>query len=217
MKFKSSLIAICCCLLTNASYSQSLKTEKVKAYFESKEFIIEKIEGIGFEKGVTCRDNSDIIKVGKKYYMDYTKVFGRSPGYWGTIWAAVSEDEGRCWKELGEVLGVGTKGEWDSHATLTPNIIKDKGTYYMYYMAVQATPGNAKGGFENNSTNDYTAIGVAKSKNLKGPFVRCEGNRVISVSKDHSIFDSYRVDDAVLLKRTKSFGSIIRGESIPMD
>lgn len=190
---------------------ENREDSNLKSYFESKEFKIEKVKGIGFEEGVTRRDNSDIIKVGKKYYVYYTKVFGQSPGYWGTIWSAVSEDEGRSWKELGEVLGLGKKGDWDSQATFTPNILKEKDEYYLYYTGVQPTPGNEKGEFENNSTNDYTAIGVATSKNPEGPFLRYSENPIISVSKDHKLFDSYRVDDAVLLKKDNKFWLYYKG------
>jgi hypothetical protein len=206
------LLAFICSLLIFDGISQNpTEIDEVKSYFNSKEFKIEKIKGIGFEKVITRRDNSDIIKVGEKYYVYYTKVFGRSAGYWGTIWAAVSEDDGHTWKELGEVLGLGKKGEWDSQATFTPNILKEKGTYYLYYTAVQPTPGNEKGEFENNSTNDYTAIGVAKSKNPEGPFLRCSENPIISHSKDHNKFDSFRVDDAVLLKKDKKFWLYYKG------
>jgi hypothetical protein len=41
---------------------------EMKSYFESKEFQYENISGIGFEKGVTRRDNSDILKFDGKYY-----------------------------------------------------------------------------------------------------------------------------------------------------
>ncbi len=185
--------------------------EEIKSYFKKKEFVFSDAKGIGHEKGCTRRDNSDIIKVGDNYYVYYTKVFGRSPGYWGTIWAAVSKDEGRSWKELGEVLGVGKKGQWDSQAVFTPNIIEDGGIYYLYYTGVQPTPSNAKGEFENNSTTDYTAIGVASSPNPEGPFIRCSENPVLSVSKDHNDFDSYRMDDAVLMKRDKKFWLYYKG------
>ena len=175
--------------------------EILKHNFKSTEFRFEKVSGIGHEPGCTRRDNSDIIKVNDKYYIYYTKVFGRSPGYWGTIWAAVSEDEGHSWTELGEVLGKGEHGQWDSQAVFTPNVIFDKGFYYIYYTGVQPTPTNPDGKFENNSTNDFTAIGLAKSKSPEGPFVRCSDEPVLKVSSDHSRFDSYRIDDAVLMNR----------------
>ena len=188
-------------LLLSACKHHQVSLQELKTYFESKEFKFEKVSGIGYESGCTRRDNSDIIKVKGKYYIYYTKVFGRSPGYWGTIWVAVSEDEGHNWTELGELLGAGEKGQWDSQAVFTPNIIFEKGFYYMYYTGVKPTPTNRNGKFENNSVNDYTAIGLAKSKNPEGPFVRCSDKPILEVNADTNQFDSYRVDDAVLMKR----------------
>ncbi len=209
---KKGILIIFSVLLFFGGFAQNQKKlNEVKSYFQSKEFQIEKIKGIGFEKGVTRRDNSDVIKVENKYFVYYTKVFGQSAGYWGTIWAAVSEDEGRTWKELGEVLGLGKKGAWDSQATFTPNVLEEKGNYYLYYTAVQPTPENTNGDFENNSTIDYTAIGVAKSDNPEGPFIRCSAKPIVSVSQDHNQFDSYRVDDAVLLKKDKKYWLYFKG------
>ena len=187
--------------------------EKVKQYFSGKTFQFEAVPGIGFEEGVTRRDNSDIIRVDGKYYIYYTKVYGRSPGYWGTVWAAVSEDEGHSWTEIGEVLGKGAKGMWDSQAVFTPNILVENGTYHLYYTGVQPTPGNPDGKFENNSVNDFTAIGVAKAKNPAGPFVRSKNSPILTVSKNRKAFDSYRVDDAVLLKRNNRFWLYYKGRN----
>ena len=191
----------------------SVSLEEVKEYFSEKTFQFETVSGLGFEEGVTRRDNSDIICVGDKYYIYYTKVFGRSSGYWGTIWAAVSEDKGHSWTEIGEVLGKGTRGSWDSQAVFTPNILVENGTYFLYYTGVQPTPGNPNGAFENNSENDYTAIGVAKASNPAGPFVRCENNPILTVSENKKAFDSYRVDDAVLLKRDDQFWLYYKGRN----
>ncbi len=185
--------------------------DEIKSYFQLKEFQFENVTGIGYEKGCTRRDNSDIIKVGDKHYVYYTKVYGRSPGYWGTIWAAFSEDNGHNWTEIGEVLGVGEKGQWDRQAVFTPNMIKVGDTYYLYYTGVMPTPTNEEGLFENNAVNDYTAIGVAQSKSPEGPFVRCSDDPVLSVSSDHDHFDSYRVDDAVLLKKEKEYRLYYKG------
>lgn len=191
-------------------HSQS-KIQNLKNYFSEKEFQFHEIEGIGFEEGVTRRDPSDVIKMGTKYYVYYTKVYGRSPGYWGTIWAAVSEDEGFSWTEVGEVLGTGKKGEWDSQAVFTPNILEEDGNFYLYYTAVQPTPTNENGEFENNSANDYTAIGVARADNPLGPFERYSENPILTVSRNHELFDSYRVDDAVLLKKDGKFRLYYKG------
>ena len=191
----------------------SLSAEKVKEYFSGKTFQFEEVTGIGFEEGVTRRDNSDIILVEGKYYIYYTKVYGRSAGYWGTVWAAVSEDEGHSWTEIGEVLGKGTEGRWDSQAVFTPNVLVENGVYYLYYTGVQPTPDNPDGEFENNSVTDFTAIGVAKSNNPAGPFIRCANNPILTVNKNRSAFDSYRVDDAVLLKRDNQFWLYYKGRN----
>jgi len=200
------LVALVSCNTENPKSVNELKT-----YFEIKEFVFEYVSGIGFEKGITRRDNSDVIEVDGKYYVYYTKVNGQAAGYWGTVWCAVSEDKGYTWTEIGEVLGLGEKGTWDSQATFTPNILEEKGVYYLYYTGVQPTPTNVDGKFENNSTNDYTAIGVANANSPEGPFVRCETNPVINVSENHDVFDSYRIDDAVLIKNENKFWLYYKG------
>jgi len=194
------------------SFGQSEnEIQNIKKYFSEKEFQFQLVDGIGFEEGVTRRDPSDVIKVGDTYYVYYTKVYGRSPGYWGTVWVAVSEDEGYTWTEVGEVLGTGAKGKWDSQAVFTPNIMEEDGTFYLYYTAVQPTPTNKNGEFENNSITDYTAIGVAMADNPLGPFDRYSKNPILTISKDRELFDSYRVDDAVLLKKNGKFRLYYKG------
>ncbi|MDH3712075.1 MAG: hypothetical protein OER04_19465, partial [Cyclobacteriaceae bacterium] len=137
---------------SNIGIIAQIAPKPVVDYFTSVEFNYDNIEGIGYERGVTRRDPSDVINVGALYYVYYTKVSGRSPGYWGTIWYATSADEGYTWEEQREILDVGPEGAFDSQATFTPNILFTKGQYYLYYTGVKPTPGNAKGEFENNST-----------------------------------------------------------------
>ena len=162
------------------------------------QFSYHEVTGIGYEKGWTRRDPSDVIKVDDYYYVWYTKVKGRSPGYWGTIFYAISDD-GLHWTEKGEALGTGYPGEFDSQAVFTPNILHYRDKYYLYYTAVKPTPGNDMNEFENNSVNDFTHIGVAVSTSPDGPFVRCSRNPIISPSVDKRAFDSYRVDDSALV------------------
>ncbi len=181
--------------------------------WESVSIKYDTVYGIGYESTCTRRDPSDVIKAGDTWYIYYTKVFGRAAGYWGTIWAAKSQDAGYTWTEIGEVLGVGESGSWDAQATFTPNIIKHQKKYYLFYTAVQPTPGRADGAFENNSVNDYTAIGIAVSEHPEGPFTRFDKNPVLSVSEDQNQFDSYRVDDAVLLFREGQFWLYYKGRS----
>ncbi len=138
----------------------------------------------------------------------------RVAGYWATIWYATSEDEGHNWKEQGMALGLGAKGSFDSHSVFTPNILEYNKKYYLYYTAVKPTPGTTDNSFENNSTNDFTAIGLAVADSPDGPFVRVENNPVLTISKDSADFDSYRVDDASLLVRDNKIWLYYKGRSI---
>jgi len=191
------------------------KNTKENTEIDTVSFSYTKVTGIGIDSLFNRRDNSDIIKVGNKYYVYYTKM--NSPitaGYWGTIWYATSEDEGHNWKEQGMALGLGNEGDFDSHSVFTPNILSYNGKYYLYYTAVKPTPGNSDKKFENNSTNDYTAIGLAVSNSPDGPFIRVKNNPVLTISKDSSAFDSYRIDDASLLVRDQKIWLYYKGRSI---
>lgn len=172
------------------------------------------ISGIGHEKGCTRRDPSDIILVDGTYYVYYTKVYGKSPGYWGTIWCASSTDGGYTWKEEGEILGVGESGRFDHQATFTPNIIKANEKFYLFYTGVKPTPGRSDGKFENNSTTDITGIGLAIAIAPKGPFIRVDKNPILEVSTIPEKFDSYRIDDASLLHRDGKYWLYYKGRSI---
>jgi len=171
------------------------------------------ITGIGHEPGCTRRDPSDVILVENTYYVYYTKVYGTSPGYWGTVWCASSRDKGYSWNEEGEVLGKGDHGAFDSQATFTPNIIRANNKYYLFYTGVKPTPDRIDGKFENNSTTDITAIGLAMAESPIGPFTRIYKNPVLEVSGQKENFDSYRVDDSSLLFRDDKYWLYYKGRS----
>ena len=115
---------------------------------------------IGPESGVTRRDPSDVIKVGDKYYVWYSKVtkgpggFQYPSGYSADVWYASSPD-GHKWTEQGEAIGKGGKGAWDEHGVFTPNILRFGGKYYLYYTAVAAG--------HNNSTPTHIGVAVAEA------------------------------------------------------
>ena len=119
------------------------------------------------------------------------------------------------WTEKGEALGLGKKGAFDSQAVFTPNIIKAKGKFYLFYTGVKPTPGRTDGVFENNSTNDITAIGLAVADSPDGPFKRIgDGGPVLEISDKDERFDSYRIDDASLLYRDGKYWLYYKGRSI---
>lgn len=202
-----------CLLLAGIVFSIIGNAQDMKEYFERAKFIYTNITGVGYEKGCTRRDPSDVIKVGDTWYVYFTKIYGKAPGYWGTVWCATSKDEGHTWKEQGEILGVGKKNMFDSQATFTPNILFANGKYYLYYTGVKPTPGNLNGEFENNSTTDITAIGLAISASPNGPFVRISNEPILKISAEPEKFDSYRVDDAALLYRNGLYWLYYKGRS----
>lgn len=197
--------------MTSVIFGYGQTKKDIKAHFSSFEFKYKELSGIGYEKGVTRRDPSDIIEVKGTYYVYYTKVFGVAPGYWGTLWYATSKDEGYTWKEKGEILGVGKKEAFDSQATFTPNILAANGKYYLYYTGVKPTPGNPDGEFENNNTTDITAIGLAVSDSPDGPFLRLSDKPILKVSPEPEKFDSYRVDDTAMLYRNGIYWLYYKG------
>lgn len=208
MKVINVILVLCLVLFGFVVRAQNFKGDLANI-----EFKYDEAKGISHEKGCTRRDPSDVIKVGDTYYVYYTKVYGRAPGYWGTLWYATSDDEGYTWKEHGEILGLGKEGSFDSQATFTPNILYAEGKYYLYYTGVKPTPGNEMGEFENNSTTDITAIGVAVSNSPNGPFIRISKEPVLKVSVEPEKFDSYRVDDAAMLYRNGLYWLYYKGRS----
>lgn len=150
------------------------------------------------ERGVTRRDPSDVIKVGGKYYVWYSKVT-KGPnvtdypsGYSAEVWYATSPD-GHLWTEQGRAIGKGGPGAWDERGVFTPNILRFRGKYYLYYTAV--------GAGHNNAIPTPTHIGVAVADSPAGPWRKFDGNPILAPSVDPAKFDSSRVDDAALLVR----------------
>lgn len=208
-----SLISFASLYAETSDYSAEIAA--VRADFANKNFTFREVAGIGKQAGITRRDPSDIIKVGDEYFVYYTYVDQkklparlkrlRISGYVGTVWYATSKSEVCNWIERGPALGTGKAGAFDSFAVFTPNIVKFDNRYYLYYTGVKPTPG--KDVFENNSVNDFTAIGVAMADSPHGPFERLSDQPILTVSPSStdpakpSPFDSYRIDDAALLVR----------------
>jgi len=166
-------------------------------------------DAIGHEPGVTRRDPSDVIKVGGKFYVWYSKVkkgpgvFQYPSGYSADVWYATSPD-GRQWTEQGETAGKGGPGAWDEHGVFTPNILVFGGKCYLFYTAVAAGHGSTT----------PTRIGVTVSDSPDGPWKKFEGNPVLSPSPDPAQFDSMRVDDAAFVVRDGKIWFYYKGRQI---
>ena len=160
------------------------------------QFQYEKVTGIGQEAGVCRRDPSDIIKVGAKYYVWYSRLTKGVPlypeGYHATVWYAVSDDAGHSWVEKGESLGKGQPGSFDSTSVFTPNILAWHGKYYLYYTAVGD-------GFVNkgDADSERTVFGLATADSPDGPWTKLT-KPIWESSRDPKKFDSFRIDDACL-------------------
>lgn len=188
------------------------KAQKKAADIKGVSFTFSTLKGLPPEQGVCRRDPSDIIEVKGVYYLYYTRTTTQYSGYNATVWYATSRD-GDTWKEQGEALPRGERGTWDAYSVFTPNILATKGKYYLFYTGVKPTEGNAKRIFENNSTNDITAIGLAVAANPNGPFERVGQNPILEISSQSDDFDSYRVDDACIIYRNQKYYLYYKGRS----
>ena len=140
---KSTVIgigALCCNACSPASRTSQLPNKpdeqrQIAAPHEKPvEISFSPAAGIGPQKGIMRRDPSDIIRVGRVYYVWYSK--GKvAHGYDATVWYATSPD-GHTWTEKAEALARGPRGSWDEQSVFTPNILVAKGKYRLFYTAV---------------------------------------------------------------------------------
>jgi len=172
------------------------------------------LQGLSPEIGISRRDPSDVLEHNGRYYVWYSKSVTGFSGYDATVWYATSED-GERWTEQGEAIARGGRDTWDELSVFTPNILKAEGKFYLFYTAVKPTPGNTERLFENNSTNDYTAIGIAVADSPDGPFVKPFAEPVIQAEFGNvDAFDSYRVDDAAVVVKDGEYWLYYKGRSL---
>ena len=158
------------------------------SFAASSPFTFADLPGLEPSAIVMRRDPSDVIKVGNRYYVWYTK--GRVvDGYDATIWYATSAD-GRAWTEGGEALGRGGAGAWDEQSVFTPNILEANGRFWLFFTAVP------KPFINEGNRITKTAIGIAVSNTPDGPWTKLPGNPVLRCSADPQHFDSMRVRTA---------------------
>jgi predicted GH43/DUF377 family glycosyl hydrolase len=198
--------------IANSQEGSELLQEENSAEF-SKQCDIIPESGILFEKGVTRRDPSDVIKVGDRYYMWYTKITKDDPGYpsgyHGTIFYATSTNQ-RNWTEQGQALDRGQEDVWDGYGVFTPNILVADGRYYLFYTGVAP-------GFSNYPYNGYkegpatpTAIGIAVAASPDGPWKRFDENPILTPNEPGN-WDDFRVDDACLITRDGQYWLYYKG------
>src|SRR5437867_11541568 len=79
----------------------------------------------------------------------------------------MSTADGVTFTELGTVLTPSSSG-WDSKEVISPSVLFDGGTYYLYY--------------EGSDASGSRSIGVATSTNPTGPFTKYLSNPVLTAS-----------------------------------
>lgn len=164
----------------------------------------------GFDYGardatVSRRDPSKIILENGKYYIWYTKRHTIVPpiGWeraaeateeipstdWdlADIWYATSTD-GFTWQEQGIAVKRPPKPQPGWRAVATPDILKFKGRYYLYYQAFVEASG---------LRGDYCPVGMAHSDSPDGPWTVV--NDVIIPTGEEGAWDQYAVQDPTVL------------------
>ncbi len=162
------------------------------------------LQGIGEEEGVMRRDPSDVIQVGGRYYVWYSK--GKfSTGYDAMVWYATSTN-GTDWAEQGMALGKGEPGSWEGASVFTPNILAAEGKYWLFYTGVSKP---YKKGY-----NPDSKIGIAVSGSPDGPWEKLAANPVLTNSENPEDFDSHLVDDACLITRGGQYWLYYKGRQL---
>jgi len=179
-------------------------TATVHAKIGTLKAIYSPAKGIGPEAGVMRRDPSDIIKVGDRYYVWYSKG-SIAPGYDATVWYATSPD-GHTWTEQGMALAKGEPGTWEGGSVFTPNILVAEGRYWLFYTGTSRKFGK---GF-----NPDSKIGIAVSDSPDGPWERLATNPVLKNSDNPGDFDSHLVDDACLIVRNGKYWLYYKGRQL---
>ena len=161
------------------------------------------LPGLGPEKGVMRRDNSDVVWIDGRYHVWYTKGFVEdapyadypvAAGYHGALWHATSPD-GLNWREEGCALDKGPAGSLEEGAVFTPNIHVAEGRYWLGYCAIA----------RHESLEQLHALPdgqfLAVADDPFGPWQRVGAGPFLWPVDDADRFDSFRVDGLSFLRR----------------
>jgi len=163
-----------------------------------------KIEGLGYDPKLDRQDPSNVIRVGKMYYVWYTQRKAGVHPYASTVYYATSAD-GLRWRDRGEAIGKGPAGAWDSFGVITPYMAVVGGKYYLFYTGTSsARPFRSR-----DPGGTLRHIGIAVADKPDGPWRKYEKNPVLSPTK--GAWDSLIVDDAHVLVRGGKFWLYYKG------
>ncbi len=167
------------------------------------QFRYTRLTGFDYHDGdgtVTRRDPSKIIRENGKYHVWYTKRDTETPPVgagsteWSDtipttdwdlaeIWHATSDD-GFHWEEQGVAVKRPERPVPGWRAVATPDILKWKGKYYLYYQAF-TEPSGVRG--------DYCPIGVAWADSPDGPWTHVD--KVVVPTGAKGEWDQFAVQD----------------------
>jgi len=162
------------------------------------------IEPLGHNPKLDRQDPSNVIRVGKTYYVWYTQRKAGVHAYASTVYYATSAD-GLRWQDRGEAIGKGPKGAWDSFGVITPYMAVAGGKYYLFYTGTSsARPFRSR-----DPGGTLRHIGIAVADKPDGPWRKHETNPALSPTK--GAWDSLIVDDGHVLVRGGKYWLYFKG------
>ncbi len=165
----------------------------------------------GYEKGVTRRDPSPVIKVDDTYHIWYSRTTVSAHGYTASVWHATSHD-GHAWTEDKEAVPKGSRGAYDEQGVFTPTVLVAEGKFFLAYTAAPSP--FDQGGVGATAVGTKTAIGMASSESPYGPWTKYESNPILTPSANSDDFDSYRTDDACFVVRGGEYRLYYKGRQM---
>ncbi|MEH0152714.1 glycoside hydrolase [Limibacter armeniacum] len=171
-----------------------------------------KIKGLDYNDGdgtISRRDPSKIIKENGKYYVWYTRRATSTPPRGGKlandtipstdwdlseIWYATSED-GFTWEEQGVAVTRPEKPNAGYRSVSTPDILKWKGKYYLFYQGFYDASGS-KGG---KKGGDNCPVAASYADSPDGPWTHA--NKEIIPNGKSGTWDQFSIHDPYPLVR----------------
>ncbi len=181
------------------------------------------VGGLGHQPEVGRLDPSDVIRIGERHFVFYTKIRKREPLFpdslRGMIWYATSEDGGFDWRERGVALQHGKEGRFDARGVSDPTaILEPDGAVLVYYTGVGPTL-NVR--LESANTVHRTHLGVARlrfdeSGELLGARRLLDGNPVLNpLQRKTRRFDSLRIEGPSVIRFDEQLFLYYRGRAYP--
>ncbi len=177
-------------------------------------FRVSPARGLGPDPVVRRHDPSNILLIGGRYHVYYTRHELPDMPYgemwrraflepWvSQIWLATSED-GFTWEEQGDVFPP-QEGAWCTLGRHAPHMVPHQGRYYLYFTA-------HGGGAEELERH----IGVAVAEQPSGPFKLTPGPALLSPTRKPGDFDGWLIDDPCVIRRDGRFWLYYKGR--PLD